>query len=78
MSQAGRRGKPTAVGRVSISSVVRMPQGKRLWLGPFRREANEQGRNAVSNGSAKVRLFVIQSGPWVARRPYRQALVRRR
>ncbi|WP_420875930.1 type III secretion system outer membrane ring subunit SctC [Pseudomonas sivasensis] len=61
MSQAGRRGKPSAVGRVSISSVVQVPQGKRLWLGPFSREANEQGRNAVSNGSAKVRLFVIQS-----------------
>ena len=53
--------KPTpdsaaAVGRVGISSVVRVPQGRRLWLGGFRRE--DEG--AVRNRRAEVRLFVIQ------------------
>jgi type III secretion protein C len=61
MSQARRRGKPTAVGRVSASSVVRVPQGQRLWLGSFSREAHYPGRRAVSAGSTMVRLFVIQA-----------------
>ncbi|SAM31209.1 Outer membrane protein MxiD precursor [Pseudomonas sp. 1 R 17] len=61
LSQAGRRGKPTAVGRVSASSVVRVAQGKRLWLGAFSREAHEPGRSTAPAGPAKVRLFVIQA-----------------
>jgi type III secretion protein C len=61
LSAAGRRGKPTAVGRVGISSAVRVPLGQRLWLGEFSREAHEPGRGAVSAGAAKVRLFVIQA-----------------
>ncbi len=61
LSEAGQGGKPAAVGRVGISSVVRVPQGKRLWLGAFSREVREPGRSAVASGSAKVRLFVIQA-----------------
>ena len=61
LSEAGQGGKPAAVGRVGISSVVRVPQGKRLWLGAFSREVREPGRSAVASGAAKVRLFVIQA-----------------
>jgi type III secretion protein C len=61
LSEAGQGGKPAAVGRVGISSVVRVPQGKRLWLGSFSREVREPGRSAVASGAAKVRLFVIQA-----------------
>lgn len=55
-------GKPTpdsatAVGRVGIGTVVRVPQGRRLWLGGFRRE--DEG--AVRSRRAEVRLFVIQA-----------------
>lgn len=57
----GRRGKPTGVGQVSVNSVVRVPQGKRLWLGTFRREAGGQGRTAGGTRQPDVRLFVIQA-----------------
>ncbi|WP_421555476.1 type III secretion system outer membrane ring subunit SctC [Pseudomonas kitaguniensis] len=52
-----RPGAAGGVGRVGISTVVRVPQGKRLWLGGFRRddEASARGRRA------QVRLFVIQA-----------------
>ena len=46
-----------AVGRVGISTVVRVPQGRRLWMGSFRRE-DEGG---VRNRRAEVRLFVLQA-----------------
>lgn len=55
VSERGKGDKPTAVGRVEARSVVRVPQGKRLWLGAFRRE------ESVSGGPAKIRLFVIQA-----------------
>ena len=61
MGEAGRRQKMTAVGRVSVSSVVRMPQGKRLWLGGFRRDVDAQGRATAPGQRAEVRLFVIQA-----------------
>ncbi len=57
MSEAGRREKNAAVGRVGINSVVRVPQGRRLWLGAFQRES--EGRGA--GRPAQVRLFVIQA-----------------
>ncbi|TFY91868.1 EscC/YscC/HrcC family type III secretion system outer membrane ring protein [Pseudomonas nabeulensis] len=60
VTEAGRHGKPTGVGRVSLGSVVRVPQGKRLWLGPFQRE-ERAGRSATPRGSQKVRLFVVQA-----------------
>jgi type III secretion protein C len=59
--EVGRRGVSGAVGRVSVDSVVRVPQGKRLWLGAFRRETAEQGRGTQPGRSAPVRLFVIQA-----------------
>ncbi|EFQ61985.1 invasion protein - outer membrane [Pseudomonas fluorescens WH6] len=59
--EVGRRGKPTAVGRVSVSTVVRVPQGRRLWLGAFRRDVREQGEGTARNGLAEVRLFVLQA-----------------
>ncbi|QHF46332.1 EscC/YscC/HrcC family type III secretion system outer membrane ring protein [Pseudomonas sp. S35] len=62
VSEARRRNKPTAVGRVGINSVVRVAQGKRLWLGAFRRDAQEPGRSSVRGRSAGVRLFVVQAG----------------
>lgn len=58
--QMGGKPKPdsaAAVGRVGLSTVVRVPQGRRLWLGGFRRE--DEG--AVRNRRAEVRLFVIQA-----------------
>ncbi|WP_248078126.1 type III secretion system outer membrane ring subunit SctC [Pseudomonas sp. EYE_354] len=72
VSEVGRRGKPTAVGQVGVSSVVRAPQGKRLWLGAFSREERAQGRSAGSGSSSKVRLFVIQARA-VADEPAAQA-----
>ncbi len=57
MSEAGRREENTAVGRVSINSVVRVPQGRRLWLGAFEREPERRGPGRP----AQVRLFVIQA-----------------
>ncbi|WDU63548.1 type III secretion system outer membrane ring subunit SctC [Pseudomonas poae] len=59
--EEGRRTRPTAVGRVGVGSVVRVPQGKRLWLGAFRREATEQRRSSAPGRWAPVRLFVIQA-----------------
>lgn len=61
MSAKGQRDKPAGVGRVGVSSVVRVSQGKRLWLGAFPRDPREQGRSTVPGGSADVRLFVIQA-----------------
>lgn len=60
VTEAGRRAKPTAVVRVGLNSVVRVPQGKRLWLGAFPREAR-LARSAVMGGAGEVRLFVIQA-----------------
>lgn len=57
MTEPGRREKNTAVGRVGVNSVVRVPQGRRLWLGAFQRES--EGRGA--GRPALVRLFVIQA-----------------
>ncbi len=57
ITEAGRREKSAAVGRVGINSVVRVPQGRRLWLGAFPREP--EGRGA--GRPAQVRLFVIQA-----------------
>ncbi|MGY2139051.1 type III secretion system outer membrane ring subunit SctC [Pseudomonas reactans] len=59
MSVAEPRGKNTAVGRVGVNSVVRLPPGRRLWLGTFQRES--EGRGA--GRPAQVRLFVIQARP---------------
>ncbi|OIN54218.1 type III secretion protein C [Pseudomonas costantinii] len=58
--QMGGKPKPdsaAAVGQVGISTVVRVPQGRRLWLGGFRRE--DEG--AARSRRAEVRLFVIQA-----------------
>lgn len=55
MSGAGAGNTPSAVGRVGVGSVVRLPQGKRLWLGAFARDSGESRR------SVQVRLFVIQA-----------------
>ena len=60
VTEAGRREKPVGIGQVGFSSVVRLPQGKRLWLGAFEREAR-RGRGAAPRGTAQVRLFVIQA-----------------
>ncbi|NVZ58050.1 type III secretion system outer membrane ring subunit SctC [Pseudomonas edaphica] len=49
-------GSVGAVGRVGINTVVRVPQGKRLWLGAFEREGG-----VGSGRRAEVRLFVIQA-----------------
>ncbi|WP_248483656.1 type III secretion system outer membrane ring subunit SctC [Pseudomonas sp. CYM-20-01] len=56
-SEKGRREKNTAVAQVGVNSVVRVPQGRRLWLGAFQREA--EGRAAARPD--QVRLFVIQA-----------------
>ncbi|WP_455825050.1 type III secretion system outer membrane ring subunit SctC [Pseudomonas graminis] len=61
MVQPGRRARATAVGQLAVDSVVRVAQGKRLWLGAFRREAPAQGLGTVPGRSAPVRLFVIQA-----------------
>jgi type III secretion protein C len=61
MVQPGRPARASAVGQVAVDSVVRITQGKRLWLGAFRREAAEQGPGTVPGRSAPVRLFVIQA-----------------
>lgn len=61
MVEAGQREVHTGVGQVGVDSLVRVPQGKRLWLGAFRREVAEQGRSTVAGRSAPVRLFVIQA-----------------
>ena len=61
MVEAGRRARPDAVGRVGVGSVVRVPVGRRLWLGAFRREAAEPRYGAVPGRSTPVRLFVIQA-----------------
>lgn len=61
MVQPGRPARASAVGQVAVDSVVRVTQGKRLWLGAFRREAAEQGPGTVPGRSAPVRLFVIQA-----------------
>lgn len=55
MSEVGAGNTPAAVGRVGVESVVRIPQGKRLWLGAFARDSGET-KHAV-----QVRLFVIQA-----------------
>ncbi|SDO96332.1 type III secretion protein C [Pseudomonas extremorientalis] len=57
ISEKGRREKNTAVGQVGVNSVVRVPQGRRLWLGAFQREAE---RRATTRPD-QVRLFVIQA-----------------
>lgn len=57
MSEPAQREKNAAVGRIGINSVVRVPQGRRLWLGAFQRES--EGRAA--GRAAQVRLFVIQA-----------------
>lgn len=61
MSAKVRRDKPAGVGRVGVSSVVRVSQGKRLWLGAFPRDSREQSRSTVPGRSVDVRLFVIQA-----------------
>jgi type III secretion protein C len=57
MDSQFKPGSAGAVGRMAVSSVVRVPQGRRLWLGGFHREgeAPRHGRRA------QVRLFVIQA-----------------
>ncbi len=50
-------GSTGAVGRIAISTVVRVPQGRRLWLGAFRRD--DEGMRRARG--AQVRLFVIQA-----------------
>lgn len=50
-------GSAGEVGRVGISTVVRVPPGRRLWLGGFRRDSDMTGRARRS----EVRLFVIQA-----------------
>lgn len=57
MDSQFKPGSAGAVGRMAVSSVVRVPQGRRLWLGGFHREgeATRRGRRA------QVRLFVIQA-----------------
>jgi len=55
MSEAPGREKNTAVGRVGVNSVVRLPPGRRLWLGAFNRKSEGRGR------PAQVRLFVVQA-----------------
>ena len=56
LGSALKSGSAGAVGRVGISTVVRVPQGRRLWLGGFPREGDgSQSRRA------EVRLFVIQA-----------------
>jgi type III secretion protein C len=57
MDSTFKPGSAGAVGRVGVSTVVRLPQGRRLWLGGFRRE-NE---GAARSRRAQVRLFVIQA-----------------
>lgn len=57
-----RRGsKPDAVARIGVSSVVRVPHGKRLWLAAFPRDSRERDRGRASAPSGEVRLFVIQA-----------------
>lgn len=48
-----------AVGQVSMSTVVRVPLGRRLFVGGFRREAGSNGVGAGRN--AQLRLFVVQA-----------------
>ena len=56
LGSALKPGSAGAVGRVAMSTVVRVPQGRRLWLGGFPREGDgSQSRRA------EVRLFVIQA-----------------
>ncbi|MGR3886024.1 type III secretion system outer membrane ring subunit SctC [Pseudomonas sp. 1152_12] len=57
MDNTLKRGSAGAVGRVGISTVVRVPPGRRLWLGGFRREGQGLGRSR----RAEVRMFVIQA-----------------
>lgn len=61
VTEARPGGKPTAVGQVGASSVVRVPQGKRLWLGTFRRDKREPAGTAAPGRAGEVRLFVIQA-----------------
>ncbi|PQZ90749.1 MULTISPECIES: type III secretion system outer membrane ring subunit SctC [Pseudomonas] len=58
LSPTGRGEKPTAVGRIAVNSVARVPAGKRLWLGAFRRDAELRAPRA--GRPAEVRLFVVQ------------------
>ena len=56
LGSALKPGSAGAVGRVGISTVVRVPQGRRLWLGGFPREGG-----ASQSRRDEVRLFVIQA-----------------
>ncbi|WP_455930149.1 type III secretion system outer membrane ring subunit SctC [Pseudomonas fluorescens] len=56
LGSALKPGSAGAVGRVGISTVVRVPQGRRLWLGGFPRDGD-----ASQSRRAEVRLFVIQA-----------------
>lgn len=57
LTEARRREKNAAVGRVGVNSVVRVPQGRRLWLGAFPRGPDVRG----AGPAPQVRLFVIQA-----------------
>ncbi|MGY2684504.1 type III secretion system outer membrane ring subunit SctC [Pseudomonas tolaasii] len=58
--QMGGKPQPdlaATVGRVTVSTVVRLAQGRRLWVGGFRREGEER----MGSRRGEVRLFVIQA-----------------
>ena len=49
------------VGSVGVSTVIRVPQGRRLWMGGFQRDAETVPRGTMRGRRGEVRLFVIQA-----------------
>ena len=61
LGKGRNRKQSPVVGNVGISTVIRVPQGRRLWIGGFQRDAESLARGKVASRGGEVRLFVIQA-----------------
>lgn len=61
MDPEKRRKRTAAIGSVGVSTVIRVPQGRRLWMGGFQRDAETLPRSAMRGRRGEVRMFVIQA-----------------
>ncbi len=61
MDKEKRRKLSAVVGSVGVSTVIRVPQGRRLWMGGFQRDAETLAPGTVRGRRGEVRLFVIQA-----------------
>lgn len=61
LGKGGNRKQSSVVASVGISTVIRVPQGRRLWVGGFQRDTEASARGTMAGRNGEVRLFVIQA-----------------